>query len=702
MGVPTQFGRYLVLDTLGAGEMGSVYLAEDPRIGRKVAIKSIQIDPAHSASELEELRYRFEQEIQVAGTFSHPNIVTLYDVGQEGDYTFIAMEYVDGQSLDEEIHETGGALPFDRVIELIVPVCDALNYAHERRIVHRDVKPANVLLTSDGVPKITDFGLARLSGSTLTHAGTVFGTPAYMSPEQATGRGTDGASDQFSVSVMLYEMLAGQRPFAGESTTGVVYQIIHQDPVPPEVINPLLPVNIGPVLLRGLSKNPLKRYRSCNHLAEALCEALEVEAPRQPSAAAIKTAERPAVPTERPPAPDPLVTAVENTGALRPAAGSQPTPILPGGLERFAAPLQAAAERLLKRPVWLGLAATLAVVLLGSTWVWSYWSDEPTSRAVLGDRANLALTRLAEEQHPMAGGQQEPSTGDQPAVGALPIVDTAEGDSEDPATPSPDRSTTRDPSGAQGSGDTSGARGSSEPRRAETSGGRTVVDTPDDATGADRSATTDTATAGADSSEVGPTEDEPLPPGTLRMAEGLPFTVTTRPEQARVFLDGEQIAGVTPAEIVVDAAATHSLRIVANGHEPLEWEFSVDGLTQEQRETGVLHFPLRPLGSHASGSTSRAGNYEVVKVRAPDDVETPVLTHHVEPQVAGRDRKRGIVILEVQVGTSGSVVQAKILRGLSPKIDRAVLDAVLEWKYRPTRLDDRPVNVTHVVSVRFD
>lgn len=273
MTAPSHFGRYRVLRPLATGEMGLVYLAEDPIIGRKLAIKGIRFDPCSDDDEIQRLQQRFAQEIQIAGTFSHPNIVTLYDVGEQNGCSFIAMEYVDGRNLRAEL-QASAPMPADRVIPLAVPLCRALAYAHERNIVHRDIKPTNILVSSEGVPKITDFGVARLCGSTMTHAGKIFGTPAYMSPEQALGGELDGRSDQFALCTVLYELLTGERPFTGTSAASVIYQVLEHEPPPPHEIAPRVPTAVSEIVMRGLDKNPNQRYASCAELADALTEAL--------------------------------------------------------------------------------------------------------------------------------------------------------------------------------------------------------------------------------------------------------------------------------------------------------------------------------------------------------------------------------------------------------------------------------------------
>ncbi|RMH20512.1 MAG: serine/threonine protein kinase, partial [Acidobacteria bacterium] len=274
-----RFGRFETVSVLGRGGMGTVYLAVDPVIGRQVAIKEIRTDDETDYGvERSELYARFEQEFRSAGTLSHPNIVTIYDVGETDDAYYIAMEYVDGESLS--VHLQREPQPsFVRICHLGHQIAAGLDFAHRRNIVHRDVKPANILVTGDGRVKISDFGIAKVVSSELTQTGTVLGTPAYMSPEQARGRPVDGRADQFSFALILYRMLTGVLPFLGEQPAATIYSIIHDPAPPPSEHNPKLAPAVDRVLLRALEKDPAARYGSCRELMRALAAALRVAAP---------------------------------------------------------------------------------------------------------------------------------------------------------------------------------------------------------------------------------------------------------------------------------------------------------------------------------------------------------------------------------------------------------------------------------------
>ncbi|MDO8412657.1 MAG: serine/threonine-protein kinase, partial [Gallionellaceae bacterium] len=235
----SHLGRYEIVSELGQGAMGVVYKAKDPLIDRIVAIKTINLSLAQE--EKDEYEARFYQEAKAAGRLSHPNIVTIYDVGKSEDIAYIAMEFLEGRELRSILND-GQMLPVMQVIKIVTQVAQGLAYAHDKGIVHRDVKPANIMVMTDGHAKITDFGIARMASAAVrTQTGMVLGSPKYMSPEQVMGRQTDQRSDIFSLGVMLYEMLAGQVPFMGENINAIMYQTLNATPAPPGTFNQAVP-----------------------------------------------------------------------------------------------------------------------------------------------------------------------------------------------------------------------------------------------------------------------------------------------------------------------------------------------------------------------------------------------------------------------------------------------------------------------------
>jgi predicted Ser/Thr protein kinase len=270
--IPATLGRFEILQEIGKGAMGQVFLANDPKIDRKVAIKTIVLPPGTSAEEAHETSQRFLREAQAAGKLLHPGIVTIFDVGEEAGVSFIAMEYIEGETL-ERFTRPDRLLPPARTLEIISQAAAALDYAHERKIVHRDIKPANLMLLKDGTLKITDFGLAKNPGTNLTQAGVLLGTPSYMSPEQIQGLDLDGRSDLFSLGVVLYELLTGVRPFDGDSISTIIYKVLYEDPRPPAARNAALPPDVNVILERALAKDKDRRYASGADLAADLYKA---------------------------------------------------------------------------------------------------------------------------------------------------------------------------------------------------------------------------------------------------------------------------------------------------------------------------------------------------------------------------------------------------------------------------------------------
>jgi serine/threonine-protein kinase len=273
MDTPQQIGRYEILDELGRGAMGSVYRAKDPAMGRTVAVKTI-LPAILTSDDGKEFRERFYREARAAGALAHPGIVPMFDVGEHEGIPFMVMEYVSGQTLAQSMRQ-GGLATLDRVCEIGHQLAEALAYAHRNGIVHRDIKPTNVLLTSREVygverAKITDFGVAKLTAGEMTTTGKMVGTPAFMPPEQFTGAPIDGRTDIFSLGVILYWMTTGEQPFAGETMTSVSYKVVHTDPIPPSKLNPSIPAALEAVILKCLAKNPADRFQTGDDLARAL------------------------------------------------------------------------------------------------------------------------------------------------------------------------------------------------------------------------------------------------------------------------------------------------------------------------------------------------------------------------------------------------------------------------------------------------
>src|SRR6266567_3565453 len=251
-------GRYEINGELGRGAMGVVYKATDPTIGRTVALKTMRLD-VHGLDAKEMVR-RFQNESRAAGVLNHPNIVTIYDAGEQDGIFYIAMEFIEGITLHELMAEKR-VLPADEVIQLARQICCGLDYAHSNGIVHRDVKPANIMITPNGTVKIMDFGIAK-SGGSVTNTGQILGTPNYMSPEQVKGRPLDGRADLFSMGVILYEMLTGEKPFAGQNVTTIIYKIVNEIPIAPRDLDVTVHPGLSAIVTKVLAKSPEDRYQT--------------------------------------------------------------------------------------------------------------------------------------------------------------------------------------------------------------------------------------------------------------------------------------------------------------------------------------------------------------------------------------------------------------------------------------------------------
>ena len=286
---PERIGGYEIQSELGRGAMGVVYRAHDKGIDRPVAIKVIRIDPGTTAQEGANLRQRLIREASTAGKISHPGIVTVHQLGEDGDNVFIVMEFVEGQSLEKLLASNAGKDP-SWGLDILAQIGVALDYAHKSNVVHRDIKPANILIRDDGRVKIADFGIAKItaSSSTMTSTGVMLGSPAYMSPEQVQAAQIDGRSDQFALATIAFLMLAGRMPFKGSTVHTLMYQIVTADPFEPlPGDNPVSPA-VRAVLTRALSKQPFDRYPDCTSFIHELTDAFHgvaTPAPAQRSGA---------------------------------------------------------------------------------------------------------------------------------------------------------------------------------------------------------------------------------------------------------------------------------------------------------------------------------------------------------------------------------------------------------------------------------
>lgn len=336
-------GRYQIIREVGRGTMGIVYEAFDPKLERTVALKTVQVMP--DSPESLEFEARFLREAKAAGRLSHPNIVTVYDAGEEHGTAYIALEFLEGKSLREVI-DRGTQFTVEEIAAYALQMAEGLDYAHHAGIVHRDVKPANIVISSRGQIKISDFGVAQLPSGDLTQAGTILGTPKYMSPEQIQGKRLDGRSDLFSLGVILYELLTGKHPFTGDGLATIMYKILHEQPVDPALGNPDCPPGMRQIIARCLAKDKEERYPKAADVAADLRQMAEI-------------------------LPDPALTAKVFQGGEAPVAPDG-EPFQDGSPRPESS--QAHAGR---NGVLIGAAVVLLILLAGLGVYWARWSPPP-------------------------------------------------------------------------------------------------------------------------------------------------------------------------------------------------------------------------------------------------------------------------------------------------------------------------------------
>ncbi len=406
-----KIGRYEVRGELGKGAMGIVYKAEDPTIGRTVAVKTTRLDVGHMDDE--EVMRRFRHEARAAGALHHSNIVTIFDAGEQGELFYIAMEYVEGETLQRLLRQR--RFSPREVLDLARQIGSGLDYAHSHGVIHRDVKPANIVVTAEGAAKIMDFGIAKTGGG-MTTDGQVLGTPYYMSPEQVRGRPLDGRSDLFCFAVILYEMLTGEKPFGGENPNTIIYNIVNEEPKSPEEVDPSISPELSGVLLRALQKNPNHRYATGAELVREL--ALCMNAGGAPSAEAM------AASTGRSPqARDDLQKLLAGAAGAPPAAVNDPRPTVHLDL-RAAQPKQPKAGGRAWKPA-------LLVVMLAAAAMGSYVVYQSRSRDVGVTEPSASTTA------PETTGSAEPApTSSEPDGSAAGAGTPAETSSEPTTTSS--------------------------------------------------------------------------------------------------------------------------------------------------------------------------------------------------------------------------------------------------------------------------
>ena len=551
-----RISRYQIVSELGKGAMGVVYKATDPNIGRTIALKTLRLD-AHGI-ELDEMLKRFKNEARAVGALSHPNIITIYDAGDAEDMFYIAMEFIEGKTLQEMLRAER-VLPVDQIQDIVRQVCSGLDYAHSKGIIHRDVKPANIMMQNDGTVKLMDFGIAKGGGSGLTSTGQVVGTPNYMSPEQVKGRQLDGRSDLFSLGVVLYEMLLGERPFTGENVTTIIYKIMNETPASPRDLDVSVHPGLSAVVMKALAKSPDERYQDGAEMAEGLQDYKSFGAG---GAATTQMAQTTAMPSSgahaappssgipmKPPVPVPPTPAPSGirmkgeTAAPRPAAatpsGIPMKPMAPvSKLESTVSHRQAAApEPQAKKPVGLivGIAFLAVAIFAAGGYFATHKEQVP---------AAPSTTATATPKTEASAPATKPAAAEPAATPAAPVAPTV-GDIHVGSTP-PGAAFTID--------------GRSEPKWVTPftvsklkPGQHTIVLTLDGY--ASQTLHADVV-AGKRASVAAAME-----------AMKSYLAVTSNPIGARIFLDGQDSGEVTPARLTVDPGQ-HRIAVRKPGFKP--------------------------------------------------------------------------------------------------------------------------------------
>lgn len=384
---PKKLGKYEIRGELGQGAMGIVYDGFDPMIGRRVALKTVRRDQLDRA-EVEEILARFKREAQAAGRLNHPNIVSIYEYGEDAGTAFIAMEFVEGRELKDHF-DANERFPMAEIVRIMGQLLDALDFSHKNGVVHRDIKPSNIILLKDGTVKVADFGIARVESSNLTQAGSVLGTPSYMSPEQFMGQTVDGRSDLFSAGVILYQFLTGEKPFTGALTT-IMHKVLKEEPAAPSELNVQVPRPFDALVRKALSKRPDERFQNGHEFAIALKMAAAGQAvPGDGDATLVNDAE------------STLVNAADRTLAVEKTMASPRAAPLPSA----AIPAQSPAAPAKKSSQGLALAVVGSVAAIGlaaAAYVFLGKGDAPQSATAPAPQAAAAASSAMTTTAPIA------------------------------------------------------------------------------------------------------------------------------------------------------------------------------------------------------------------------------------------------------------------------------------------------------------
>ncbi len=606
------FGRYEILGEIGQGAMGTVYKARDPLVGRVVAVKAIKADVL-AQDETGEYQKRFQRESRAVGQLSHPNIVTIFDVGEN----FFVMEYLEGKSLLALLAERG-SLSLDETMEVVSPIADALQYAHELGIFHRDVKPANIMILEDGSPTIMDFGLVHLESTVMTSVGQFLGSPSYMAPEQIEHGKANAQVDLYSLSVVTYEMLTGKKPFPGDSITTVLYKVVHAPPIPPHELKAELPREYEDIFRCALAKKPSERFTSFPEFVSALNL-------KQFDQFQIPIVSTPAEAKKTPVAPD--VSQVEETLALDnlgEACGAESTS---STTRRRQGPRD-------RRKRTIGAVAMIGALAIGWAVMTFLFSGSYAPRietyplgaevwvgGSLAGTAPLKLPELEAGEHDVRIAME----------GFLPV--------------------------------------------------ESIITIPGEENLVFAMSPADVA-----------------------------LFLESQPEGAQVSIDGEVI-GNAPIEEWTLKPGQHEILVERSGYDPWRSIVSAGAGESLNVEARLRRRHTAPAPKVAAAKPPRKESVTAPEKEAPDAEPPPTPTGLVTlgpddkapkrisgsppsyPPMARKMRQQGRVVAEFIVTEEGIPIDIRIVESASPVLDKAVLDAITEWRYEPAEKDGAKVRV---------
>ncbi len=730
--IPQKIDRYEIIALIGSGAMGAVFKAFDPIIKRPVAVKTIRLDVPPNSPDYRAFLERFTIEARTAGRLSHPNIVTLYDVGHTEDKTpWLAMEYVDGETVAELL--LGQRLKPEVVIGLVSQIASAIDYAHGEGVVHRDIKPSNVIVFAGEKVKVTDFGIAKLMDADSTHSGLMMGTPSYMSPEQAMGEDLDGSTDIFSLGVVAFEMLSGQQPFPGNNVTSILYKLVHSDPIHPENLEVLglLPDKWHDVFSRVLAKSPSDRYPTAAAFVQdlELClgswfGALEGETVilHEPYVAAAQRTPTstidlddtvvvpPPAPTARKVDDDKTMVALPDllglestdtvTASLPLAGGGRARESEVDADETISAPAPDVERTLYAGP---GIEGETSPAGGHETGVETSPNRPAMTVTIRKPRGVKPLVVPLAAGALLLGGLvaflvSRPS-GEEP-----PPVEVAE--PSQPAPPAPSTGSLRvatQPDGARVL--VNGEEKGSSPLLLDALP-LGIYRVRIERTGFESEELEASITAEAPSAslDVALKPQAPAAPAAPRPAL---FRIRSDPPGARVAVDGREV-GVTPIERLQVDAGSRVVRVLHDGYLPWEDTFraragrteTIDALltaraSREPEPTPPVPEPEPEPPRVIEGSLVERGEPGVVNPKCDRCPGVPF------PDAAKRNRQQGVVELSFLIDENGAVSELQVLESGGEAFDKAVLETVKSWRYQPATKQGVRVKMRWVQRFRF-